>query len=300
MNNKILTAIALVLALAAPPAGATETQNLNMQVLPAPGKVVIDGKFDDWDLTGGILACSDAENLRDECSVWFHTMYDGDNLYVLARWIDMTPLNNPGVEGDHGFQGDCLQFRTVTTDAADKERTAHMTFWKPREGGDLMDILYGNAGTPFNEGRLPNAKTEGAQQAFATDANGSATGSGQAEGYVQEIAVPWSLLTADKQPLEPGARMVMTLEANFTAGSTGRISTKDLFKPGVRIERNITYHGSESWGYATLAKEGKLKPRSIRLSDGREFAVTMEKSPEAPLTGLPVVNWTGLSKMSEP
>ncbi|TFH11964.1 MAG: hypothetical protein E4H02_13430, partial [Lentisphaerales bacterium] len=48
--------------------GATESENLNMQVLPAPGKVVIDGKFDDWDLTGGILACSDMENLRDQYS----------------------------------------------------------------------------------------------------------------------------------------------------------------------------------------------------------------------------------------
>ena len=73
MNSKTLAAIALVLALAALPAArATETENLNMQVLPAPGKVVVDGKFDDWDLTGGILACGDVENLRDQYSVWFH------------------------------------------------------------------------------------------------------------------------------------------------------------------------------------------------------------------------------------
>ena len=88
MNSKTLTAIALVLALAALPAArATETEHLGMQVLPAPGKVVIDGKFDDWDLTGGILACGDAENLHDKYSVWFHTMYDGENLYLLARWL---------------------------------------------------------------------------------------------------------------------------------------------------------------------------------------------------------------------
>jgi len=51
-NGKTLTAIALVLALAALPAArATETEDFNMQVLPAPGKVVIEGKFDEWDLT---------------------------------------------------------------------------------------------------------------------------------------------------------------------------------------------------------------------------------------------------------
>ena len=264
-------------------ARATESENFNMQVLPAPGQVLVDGKFDEWDLTAGILACSDMENLRDQYSMWFHVMYDAENLYVLARWKDPTPLNNPGVKGDLAFQGDCLQFRTVTTDGAGKEKTAHMTFWKPREGGDLMDIAYGRA---FNEGGIPNAREEGAQQAFALDADG--------KGYVQEIAVPWKLLNADQQPLKTGARMVMTLEPNFTAGSLGRITMKDLFKPGVQLDRVFTFQGPQCWGYATLEKAGNLKPRSIRLSDGREFAVHMEKSPEAPLTGVPVVNWTGL------
>ncbi len=101
MNRQTLTTIALVFALALLPAArATETENLNMQILPAPGKVIIDGKFDDWDLTGGILACSDVENLRDQFSQWFHVMYDSQNLYVLSRWKDPTPLNNPGVKGD--------------------------------------------------------------------------------------------------------------------------------------------------------------------------------------------------------
>ena len=260
---------------------ATETENLNMQILPAPGKVVIDSKFDDWDLTGGIFACSDVENLRDQFGQWFHVMYDAENLYVLARWKDPTPLNNPGVKGDMGFQGDCLQFRTVTTDAAGKERTAHMTFWKLRDGGDLMDITYGQK---LDEGNIPDAKTEGGQQTFAADADG--------KGYVQEIAVPWKLLTADQQPLKAGARMVLTVEPNFTAGQSGRITIKDIFKPGVQIDRVFTFQGPACWGYATLEKTGKLKPRSIRLSDGREFAVTMEG-------GLPVVNWTGLVQSKE-
>jgi hypothetical protein len=47
---------------------------------------------------------------------------------------------------------------------------------------------------------------------------------------------------------------------------------KDLFKPGVAIDRVFTFQGPGCWGYATLEKTGKLKPRSIRLSDGREFS----------------------------
>ncbi len=231
MKNPVVSFILFAAACTGGFTFATETENLNMQVLPAPGKVVIDGKFDDWDLTGGIFACSDVENLRDQFSQWFHVMYDAENLYVLARWKDPTPLNNPGVKGDHGFAGDCLQFRTVTTDAAGKERTAHMTFWKLRVGGNLMDITYGQK---LDEGNIPDAKTEGAKQTFAADADG--------KGYVQEIAVPWKLLTADKQPLKGGARMVMTVEPNFTAGQeaglpvvnwSGLVQSKEIpgFKP---------------------------------------------------------------------
>jgi len=86
MRNALFVLFVAGLLLGACAAFATETENLGMQVLPAPGKVAIDGKFDDWDLTGGILACSDAENLRDQYSMWYHAMYDAKNLYVLARW----------------------------------------------------------------------------------------------------------------------------------------------------------------------------------------------------------------------
>ena len=42
---------------------ATETENLGVQIVPTPGKVTVDGKADDWDLSGGVFACSDVENL---------------------------------------------------------------------------------------------------------------------------------------------------------------------------------------------------------------------------------------------
>jgi hypothetical protein len=279
----ILAAVALL-----PTARGTETEHLNFSILPAPGKVAIDGKFDDWDLSGGIFACSDAENLRSEYSQWFHAMYDAENLYVLARWKDPTPLNNPGVKGDFGFAGDCLQFRTVTTDAAGKQKTAHWDCWKYREGGDVVSVQFGQR---FNEGSIADAGKEGVEQIFAVDADG--------KGYVQEIAVPWKLLTADTKPLAAGSRMVMTLEPNFTAGSLGRITMKDIFKPGVQIDRVFTFQGPACWGYATLEKAGTLKPRPVRLSDGREFAVSLEPSSAAPLTGLPAVNWTGLIQSKE-
>ncbi|MEZ0267768.1 MAG: hypothetical protein ACAI43_23800, partial [Phycisphaerae bacterium] len=173
-------------------------------MVPPPHSVTIDGKTDDWDLSAGLFACGDVEAAASTYAVWLHAMWDADNLYVLARWVDPTPMNNPGsVKGDYGFKGDCLQFRVVTAadvtadavgrmsgkdpDAATM-RTTHATCWRDRDGADLIDLAYGRT---FKEGGIKNAKEQGARQAFAATADG--------KGYVQEIAIPWKLLTKEGQ-----------------------------------------------------------------------------------------------------
>lgn len=225
MNSKTLTAIAfaLSLVLAASIGGATETENQGLRVLPAPGKIATDGKADDWDLSAGIFACGDVEHQREKFAVWFHAMYDAQNLYLLARWVDETPLNNPGQTiADYGWAGDGLQFRIVTANDTSNERCSHWTGWRGVDQRDVMDVAFGKK---LNEGGLKDAKTKGAQQAFQKNPDG--------KGYVQEIAVPWALLTKDGQPLKAGDRFTMTIEPNFTVGGNGRLSIKDIFKPGV-------------------------------------------------------------------
>ncbi len=205
-------AFAFLTALAGTLAQATETEHLGMQVLPAPGKVTVDGRTDDWDLTGGILVCGDVETARDKVSVWFHAMYDAQNLYLLARWNDPAPLNNPGVtSGDMGFQGDCLQVRVIAAADTPQERTAHLTAWRGRDGKDVIDLVWGRQ---FDQGALKDAKTKGAQQAFSVNADG--------KGYVQEISIPWALLTKDGQAPRPapacGWRSSPTSRSGPTAG----------------------------------------------------------------------------------
>jgi len=217
---------------------ATETENVGMRVLPAPGKVAVDGKVNDWDLSGGVFVCGDVESLRDKVSLWVHTMYDDQNLYVLARWRDETPLNNPGQTiADYGFAGDCLQLRFIAAPETPEERTSHWTCWKGRDGADLMDVQYGKQ---FNDGgNLKDAKTAGAAQAFATDKDG--------KGYVQELAIPWKLL--GKTAASPGAgkSFIMTIEPNYTVGSNGRLTLKDVFKPGITPDRVFTFMSANTW-----------------------------------------------------
>src|SRR5438093_12123953 len=131
---------ALSFVLAATFLRATETENHILRILPATSNVLVDGNADDWDLSGGIFACGDVEVLRDQYAVWFHAMYDAQNLYLLARWTDPTPLDNDqSSKGGHGFAGDCLQVRFIAGYKTAQESITWLTCWRDRDGVSVVD-----------------------------------------------------------------------------------------------------------------------------------------------------------------
>ena len=268
---------------------ASETENRGLRVLPAPGPIVADGKTGDWDLSGGVFACGELEHLRDNSSVWFHAMYDSENLYVLARWKDPTPLNNPEAIGGHGFNGDCLQFRCVLfPDAQEK----CITWWDAWRDNQQRSVIARSSPGAINGAKdnnlmpnLENASKEGANQAFHIDADG--------KGYAQELVIPWKMLSPSGHAPKVGERFKLTIEPNFTAGAFGRITIKDIFADDVRTpDRIFTFRAFKDWGWATLEPKGKLEPQPVRVADGRTFPVTLRD-------GLPTVDWTGLVRRFE-
>ena len=70
-----------------------KTDHSEIHVVPTPGKVTIDGKLDDWDLSGAILMFLD-ESSKQSYSVRGAMMYDKDFLYVAAHVKDPTPMVN--------------------------------------------------------------------------------------------------------------------------------------------------------------------------------------------------------------
>ncbi len=262
-------------------AAATETENLNIRILPITGKMLVDGRTDDWDLSGGVFVCSDVENLRDKMGVWIHAMYDTDNLYVLARWLDETPLSNPGsIAGDYGWNGDSLQLRIIARpEGGTPPPICWVTAWRGRDGKDVIDLDF----PKNNHEKLKNAKKKGAKQAFLKNS----TGPGVPKGYVQEMALPWRTLVAGGIIPKPGGRINFSVEANFNTGSHFRISMKDVFRPGVTPDRVFTFTADRCWGFGTFEARGHVTPQPLRLADRREFAVTMHD-------GAPRINWQGL------
>ncbi len=255
---------------------ATPTENIGLQVLPAPAAVIIDGKYNDWDLSGSIFASGDIETQRDDYSVWLSAMYDAKNLYLLARFNDKTPLNNPGQTiANYGFAGDSLQIRTITHSGTNNQLICNMTAWRGENGSDVVNMDYEGA-----KPEIKDAKTQGGQQAFTVNADG--------QGYTQEIAIPWGLLTKDGQPLRAGDQLQITFEPNFTTPAKGRLSVKDVFKPLPTIDRVFTFMTKGEWGIAVLATKGRLAPRPVRIADGREFPVKLQN-------GVPVADWLRLT-----
>ncbi len=257
---------------------ATETENHGIQVLPA-GKVAIDGAIDDWNLAAGVFACNDCENQREQYAVWLHAMADRENLYVLARWTDETPMNNPGQTiANFGWDGDCLQIRMIVNRGGPQQQKTVINCWKGSDGADVLQFdVEGKSWGPSGK----DMKPAGARQALAIDVGG--------KGYQQEIALPWKLLTPDGVAPAPGGAFVMTMEPNFTVGSKGRLSIKDIFKPDIDVDRVFTFMADRCWGDAELVTKPVTAPRPVRLSDAREFPTSM-------VDGRPRIDWTGLMK----
>ncbi len=267
---------------------ATETENHTLPVLPAPGPVAVDGAVKDWDLSGGVFACGELEHLRDQFAVWFHAMYDAENLYLLARWKDPTPLNNPENFGGHGFNGDCLQVRFIMDDGTPERTVTWWTMWRDVKGANVIDRSCPGPtnGVPDNVmPSLPRADEQGVKQAFQVDADG--------KGYSQEISIPWKLLGVSGKVPKAGDSFVITIEPNFTAGAFGRITIKDIFNSNVKApDRIFTFRAYKHWGTAALMPKGYIEPLPVRVADTRTFPVSMKD-------GQPVVDWTGLVRRFE-
>ena len=77
-----------------------KADNLEVRIVPAPGKVTVDGDLKEWDLSGAIFMFID-EASKESYYIRAAMMYDKDYLYIGGVWKDPTPMMN-----QTGFGGD--------------------------------------------------------------------------------------------------------------------------------------------------------------------------------------------------
>ncbi len=274
MNPCIRAVLLAGLAAAAARAAEPPVQTLNRALYSVPprGAVVVDARTDDWDLSGGIFVCAEPARRRDTAACWVHAMHDADHLYLAVRWLDDTPLNNPHPEpGPLAWKGDSLQFRVATKTGRAEMHVAHVTAFRDAGGGDRMDIVYG---ATFAGGTFFDPLEQGAEMAFL--------GTGGA-GYVQEIKLPWSMLTADRKPPGPGTPVRATVQANFSLPGNDVLWCCDLLAADFTPDGAGVYLRPQTWGRLRFVDE--RPPRfPLELSDGTRRTIGLAG-------GVPFVDW---------
>jgi hypothetical protein len=232
---------------------AVQTDTHGIHAVPVPGAVVIDGKLDDWDLSGAVLQCYDVESLRDIYSADIAMMYDPANLYVALHWRCQNPMSNshdPRYQAEKGWAGDCVQLRIKT------DRIVHVTAWYfAAKQEPAIQLSYGKGlAEPFGGGDKQLYRTtgwtltDGAEMAFLKDADG--------KGYVQEMKLPWALLTTGKR-YGAGDSFACGIELLWGAADWPIHRYADNMADGA-TSREFFFTAKDAWGPVFLESAGKL------------------------------------------
>jgi hypothetical protein len=262
-----LMIFALALGLAA---HAQQTDNHALHAVPASGKVVIDGKLADWDLSGQIDVFASFKQ-RQTYSAKVAAMYDKDNFYLAVLWRDPTPMYNmvdSRFDIGSGWKSDCLQLRLKT----DMIIASVDCWYSTAAQHPVINLSYGR----YSGGRaaddvnafqaVSDALRVGAQQAFQMGEDG--------KSYTQEIALPWRFITGQgaivkatgkpyKEPMtfKAGDRFQMGMEFLWgpADGRTFPVHRyADLLQEGTS-SREFFWTADKAWGPVMLEPKGNLQ-----------------------------------------
>ncbi|MBM4034899.1 MAG: hypothetical protein FJ291_24415, partial [Planctomycetes bacterium] len=239
-----------------------KADHTEIRIVPAPGKVTIDGDLKDWDLSGAILMFID-EASKTTHSVRAAMMYDKDYLYIGGQWKDPTPMvNQTAFGGDVGsaWNADAIQIRLVSNPeirsnastmtgarmpAEEQKFVNHITLWystQDRKAGYQAVYTLGFKDEVVNP--------EGEQGAFLKDADG--------KGCTFEYRVPWSVLRAPR-PLKAGDAIQLSWEIHWgnDRGTELKSGICDVRNPN---SNSLNYMGPAGWGLGRFMEKGNLSP----------------------------------------
>jgi len=237
-----------------------KNRSAEMNAVPAPATVVIDGDLADWDRSAPFASrCS--EPYGENYHFTGFVMYDAKFVYVGGHVKDPSPMRNvidPTGDPTVGWKGGSVQFR-LSTDRAlgwpangdlwrakakrgkpedSNPRLTHLTFWyhRPTE----TPCLHIEYGMDFH---LRKTNPEGARGAYRKDADGL--------GYTFEFAIPWALLNAENNAPRAGDTLAACWNVHWSdvGGRLWKGMLVDLLNPA---ESGTTYSRGATWGKLLL------------------------------------------------
>ncbi len=292
----------ILLALASGTALADQGRGRHRQlyVVPAPGPVTIDGRLDEWDLSGQIEMFV-LEATRSTQSAKFAVMHDDQALYIGGEVRDPSPMMNrhdPKVRPHRAWDADACQFRLLINPEAEypvlesafayrgpnaapdtRDDIVHLLMWHFTDDGSAnLQMHYGMGyRTPREEwgrhGLVPYDLFDAAYRQWD-----------DGRGYTFEYRIPWATLGA-KRPLRGGDAVAGTVQVMWSrpdglSTGGGRSWAYDIMRqPG------FPFQSAACWGRLIFTEQGNIPQELVLEGVPRERPLPLEFAYELPDNG---------------
>ncbi len=292
-------AVALLAAALSTPAQADTGRGRHKQLYipPAPGPVTVDGRLDDWDLSGQIEMFV-IEATRGTMSAKIAAMHDEEALYLSGEVRDPTPMMNrhdPKVTANRAWDADACQFRLVLDPEAGypvqessfnyrganaskdaRDDIVHLLLWHYTDEGtaNLQMHLGMSYRVPRPEwgphGLVPYDKFEGAYRKWEDGG-----------GYTFEYRIPWETLGAER-PLRGGDVVAGTTQVNWSRPDGLKTGGGSAWSYDILGAPGFPFQSAACWGRLIFTEQGDIPIELVREGLPPERQLPLELEYELP------------------
>ncbi|HYG35251.1 MAG TPA: FlgD immunoglobulin-like domain containing protein, partial [Clostridia bacterium] len=282
-----LLAPTVFLFIAELPAAAEDQQggrgrNARIFVPPTPQKITVDGKLEDWDLSGQIYIYITDET-RETMHARVAMMHDQEALYVSGAVRDLSPMMNrhdPHSNADRAWDADAFQLRLMMNPSMDypvdmepgdqkpeDHSLAHLLFWYYTDRQEpclqLVTSMNLRARDYPPHGIVPKDKFQAAYRVTEDK-----------KGYTFEYRIPWTTLKA-AQPPKAGDAIGATIQMQWSTPD-GLTSDQGGWAFDLMGTSGFGFQTTSCWGRAIFTEHGNLPP-TLSLAPGAPDAQAVEK-----------------------
>ena len=263
-----IVCILFIAAEALPAEQGGRGRNKRIYVVPRTKPVTVDGKLDDWDLSGQILICVTQESSEMQ-SAKVAMMYDDQALYVCGELRDPSPMMNkhdPKVDADRAWDADAFQLRMALDPkmgfpinvAGANDQLVHMLLWYYTDRKEAnLQFAYGMTYAPpksgWPQGVVPRDKFDGAYLM-----------SPDKKGCTFEYRIPWATLDA-KTPPKAGDLVASSIQIQW-GSADGLSSTGGGWAMDLLATPGFSFQSTACWGRAIFSEKGNL-PKELTQED---------------------------------